>query len=426
MRPSHFAFSCVSVLILYLSIYAQQITGSATVELSGPVSAEQMNNVKALAKNQFTKQVIKWLSRDSSFSYDSSNVIDSINLNSYLSNCNGESSIAGKKLSFKYFITPESAESLFVKYNEGSRSKALDSWTKIQAALNDTNIGTVFTEGIKALAFAKTQKPILIPGTENVFLSDSVKSLLNGILSKLSISSSDVVIKGKTGQVSQNPPVISITYDNKPVQGIGLTGFLQDKRQCFSALSDSAGKISFSNFKIPFVSNGTLLVASLNPGLILGYSDFIGLNSFGLKTKNNLDQSFIFKTTRLTYTLKYSATSASKLTLPPDFSSDSHIQKFLKDSCFLEPATSAMPPDIDITISTQATSYTYDDSEETSLKFTTNVTVKGISFDPPRTKSEGAVFEKRFENRVQIPYAIVYWEAAGKIREQILATLMKL
>jgi hypothetical protein len=422
MHSVHFALSFASILILNLSIYSQPITGSAEIQLSGPASSEQMNSVKEQAANQFKSQLVEWLSQDSGFFYDSTNILDNFNVNAYLNSCKGESSITGKKLSFKYSIKPETAESLLIKYNEENRTKAFDCWTKIQTGLKDSNITMVISEGIKALAYVKTQKPLVIPGTENVFLSDSVKNILTEILNKLSVTSSDVIIKGRTGQICQNPPVISINFGNKPVEGIGFTGFLPDGRKCFSASSDSGGNISFSTFKIPFIPNGALLIASFNPGLILG-ADFIDINSFGLKLKKNLDQSFIFKTARLTYTLKYSATSASALPMPADFSSNSHIQKFLKDSCFLDPATPALPADIDITISTQVSSYTYDESEETSIKFNTNVIVKGISFNPPRTKSEGSVFEKRFESKVQIPYGMVFWEAAGKIRELVLTTL---
>ena len=67
--------------------------------------------------------------------------------------------------------------------------------------------------------------------------------------------------------------------------------------------------------------------------------------------------------------------------------------------------------------------YDYDETEETSLKVSCQITVKGLSIDPPRSKQEIIEYEKRYEQNIDIPYGLFFWEANVKIREALKSTI---
>ena len=103
----------------------------------------------------------------------------------------------------------------------------------------------------------------------------------------------------------QNPPNIKISIDSTALQAICFTGVLQNGKEIFSLYSDENGIVRFSDLKIPFVSNGTLLYANLDLGKVVGISSFIRAKDFGLQLRKSQNQSFIFKITRPVYSLQY-------------------------------------------------------------------------------------------------------------------------
>ena len=233
-----------------------------------------------------------------------------------------------------------------------------------------------------------------------------------------------MILQGQAGYLVQNPPVITITLDSLPIAGLGFRGIQQNGIELFSAVSDDNGQVTFSDFKIPFVANGTLVYVKLNPGMIIDQNSFISTRHFGLK--NSPEQTFIFKLSRPSFTLEYKATSVSKLTLPADFTSDVHIKKFLKDSCYMQEATGGQNPDLAIFVQSQVSSYTYDNTEEVELKASSQITVKGLKLNPPRTEQEQVTFVKRYEQKIKLPYGLFLWEANTKLRQAIKTAMNRM
>lgn len=428
-----------TLMIIFMVIFtsfsastAQFLSGAATVNLSGPITQGQSDEARKAAGEKFKLELVDWFDKNAGLSFDTSNALDNYGLETFLDSCvkhcKEESSFKGKTWTVSYSMLAEETQNILKSYNIAYDSMALDAWTKLQSALQDSNPGLTLCEGIKAMAFANAHlgPPLSTPGNESVNLTDAAKNILQEFLKKLSVSSSGMIIQGRTGQPMQNPPTLIVTAAGKPLENVGFTGFLPNGREFFSKVTDADGKLILNDLRIPFVANGTILSVNLNLGHFLCCKQFLDIKAFGLQPKNSINQEFMFKIIKQTYTLKYDAHSAGKINIPADFSSSSYIQKFLKDSCFLEPAQSGFPPDMEISINFQVSSYNYDETEETGIKVATQITIKGLSHDPPKTEKDESVFEKRYDRSLDVPYGLFFWEAGGKTRESIKSILLRM
>jgi hypothetical protein len=265
--------------------------------------------------------------------------------------------------------------------------------------------------------------PIASPDSGGRDFADDIRKDLQNIFDKMSVTSSGLILSGKTGLSIQNPPSISLLIDSLPIPGIMYTGRLQDGTIIFSAPTDGSGTIPIDNFKIPFVPYGAILDIGPNPASILGVAGFLNPVHFGIHLNKSQVQSFIFKIDKPVYTLDFKASAVNNIKMPPDFASAVHVKKFLRDSCFLKEKSGSEKVDLAITINTQVSSYTYDETEEIAIKVTSQIIVDGLLFNPKKTNKNQMVFEKRYGAYTTPPYGLYFWEANGKFREAIKGTI---
>ena len=410
------------------SASAQIISGSASMTLNGPATkaATAMVEIKALKK--LKNELLRWLEYEAEISIDTTNPISNRTFEMFLDSCRSvaktESTFKGKELTVTYLLTSDAAREKLDSYNRAVDERALSAWRNLAEARKANNTGMIYTEGLVGLfyAIAHFGPPVATPDSGRDLAVD-FRYAVQGVFDRMSASSSGLILTGKTGLAIQSPPVITLLLDSLSLPGITYTGRLQNGAILFSAAADRDGRIVVDNFKVPFVPNGTLFDIGPNAAPVLGMPGLIDPAGLGIRLNKGQVQSFIFKITKTTYTLDYKANSVNTITMPPDFASAAHVKKFLQDSCYLKEKTGSKPPDLAISIKVQVSSYTYDETEQIGIKVTAQIIVDGLLLEPKKTNKNQMVFEKRYGRYLTPPYGLYFWEANGKLREAIKATI---
>jgi hypothetical protein len=420
------------ILLTFSVIHSDILKGSASIQLSGPVSKAQSKEVRDIAKSRLKYETLVWLTETKGASIDTLNALHKFHLDNFLDTClrfcTEENDFKGKLLITNLIMTYEKADSAVMAFNDAADNAAREYWYLLKTALQENNYQQVYSEGIRALFYATAHigPPVVSPDDPAKLLSDEIRHILQDFFDKMKVSSSNMILQGKTGQPVVEPPVITVLIDSTPLSDITFAGLLQNGKVLFTEKTDAEGRITFGNTKIPFVQNGTLFYVSPDPGKIINAPGFISAKNFGILLRKSQDQNFIFKISRPQYTLDFKTTSVSHVTIPPDFANASYIKTFLRDSCYLQETTGATPSDLIINLHSQVFKYDYDETEETSLKVSCQITVKGLSIDPPRSKQEIIEYEKRYEQNTDVPYGLFFWEANGKIREALKSLIENL
>ena len=422
----------LTALLVALSVTAssgQIVSGSASMRLDGPADKASRVQVQIKAMKSLRTELVRWLDSDAEISIDTTNPISNRILDMFLDSCRQsaktESSFKGKSLTISYVLSGEQIREKITAFNGMVDELALAAWRDLNDARTANDFGRIYVRGITGLFYslAHLGPPVATPDSGGRDLAGDIRRIVQGVFNRMSASSTGLILSGKTGHPIADPPVITLMLDSVPLPGVTYSGRLQDGTVLFSAVSDDNGKIAVDNFKFPFVANGTLFEIGPNVAPVLGLTGFINPADLGIRLEKGQVQSCIFKLIKTVYTLDYQAASVNNIPMPPDFASPAHVKKFLNDSCFLKEATAGEPVDLAITIKTQVSSYTYDATEEIGIKVTAQITVNGLLLEPPREKSNTMVFEKRYNQFLTPPYGLYFWEANGKLREAIKATI---
>ncbi|MBN1576741.1 MAG: hypothetical protein JW913_09330 [Chitinispirillaceae bacterium] len=409
-------------------VHAQIISGSATVTLTGPATREVIAQAERKAIRQLKIELLRWLADEADISIDTANTVQNLGFNLFLDSCRlaakTESSFKAKQLTLSYLLTAENIRQKTQSFNASVDARALQSWNNLKNAMAQNDPRSIHSEGITALfyALAHLGPPIATPeGGRD--LADDARKAVQQFYDRMEVKSSGLILAGKTGLAIRNPPFISLLVDSLPLSGFTFTGRLQNGTVIFSSVTDENGQIVFGDFNIPFVPNGTLLDIGPDAAPILHTAGFLDPAWLGITLNKGQVQSFIFKIEKPAYSLDYKATSVSNITLPPEFANASHVKKYLEDSCYLQEKTGSKSVDLVITVKAQVSSYTYDETEEIGIKVTAQIIVNGRLLHPPKTNKKNLVFEKRYGRYLTPPYGLYFWEASGKLRETIKATI---
>lgn len=420
---------CSLLLLVSVPRGAELISGSGSVLLKGPATKAESAKAHALAFEKFRKELLIWLENVGEISIDTTNSVQNHTFSIFLDSCRNaakaETFFKGKELTLTYNLTSDRVRTIISNFNATVDMRATTAWNRLQEAVSLNDHGLIYNQSVTALYYALAHfgPPLSTPEGGGRDLSDNARRILQDFFDKMQVSSSATILSGKTGLSVEKPPSINVLVDSTPLPGITFTGRLQNGAILFSAVTGDNGKIVVDKLKVPFVPNGTLLEVGPNPAAVLGTTVFIDPVDLGIKMNRSQVQSFIFKITKPVYTLDYQATSVSNIKMPADFAKASHVKKFLRDSCFLQEKSGSESIDLDITIKAQVSSYTYDETEETGVKMTAQVVVKGLLLKPPRTKTKELVIEKRYDRYLTIPYGRYFWEVNGKLRETVKATI---
>ena len=409
--------------------FGQIISGSGTVKLSGPASKENAARAEIAAQKNLRKELLLWLSETEEISIDTTSTVQNLAFNMFLDSCRtsakSETSFRGKQLTLTYLLTSEVVREKIASFNTAVDARALQAWNSLKEASGSSDIRSSYQAGFTALFFslAHLGPPVATPDGGGIDFTDDIRQTLQQLFDKMTVKSTGMILAGKTGLSIENPPSINILFDSLAVPGIMYTGRLQNGTIIFSAPSNEDGNIPIDNFKIPFVPNGALLDIGPNPAHIIGATGFLNPADFGIQLRKSQVQAFIFKIIKPVYTLQYKAAAVNNIDLPPEFADVARVKKFLRDSCFLKEKSGSEKTDLEITINTQVSSYTYDETEEIAITVSSQIIVNGLLLTPPRTNKSQMKFEKRYDAYTTPPYGLYFWEANGKLREAIKGTI---
>lgn len=423
----------ILVFLITSAINAQIISGTATVELNGPASQEQTLEAQELSRKEMKSELVRWLSSSMDIDFDTSSSLKNQLFERFIDSCmfhsQKGSSFKGKSLTLNYHLTTDKAEQLLGTYNSTMEAMSIEAWNNFILANTQERYNDIYKEGFKVLSYASAYlgNSVTVPGIDEKNLLDSCKTILQSFFDRIKITSSHMILQGKAGQILNDAPKITVQIDSTALQGIEFCGILPNGKIYFTAVSDHNGEVSLDDLKIPFVTNGTLLYVSLNPGsIVMKKSGLVKAQDYGILLRNSQDQTFIFKVARSVYTLDYSAVSVSNIKIPSEYSSDSYLHNFLRDSCFMQKASGSVPPDLVITVKSQVSKYDYDETERTAIKFSNRFTIKGLSTNPPKTEQMQSTFEKQYEQNITIPFGLLFWEANAHLRENIKKAISQL
>jgi hypothetical protein len=410
-------------------ISAQTITGSGSVTLKGPATRDQVITARISARSMLKAEIVRWLDQHHETKLDTTNSLENFHMEMFIDTClnriKEEVSYKGKDLVLTFTIETGSADDALKAFNTLVKAEAENSYTLMADAQKSNDIQKQFTEAIKTYSFAKAHigPPLATPGTVGNDLTDVSHKVLQTIIDRVKVQSSDMMIHGKIGRPSENPPTITITADSVPLSGVGFNGTLQNGKKYYSSIADEKGEVSLKNTIIPFVATGTMLTLTPDFGEILGTDMVIEPSAFKLSSRDGQTQTFMFKIIKPTYSLEYKMDANASVKIPGDFFTSANVKKFLQDSCLFVEAPEGLPPDFMITINSQITSVDHEKTEEIGLLLNSEITIKGLSLETPKTEQKKITFEKKYEKSLPIPYGLYLWDVNGKMKQFIKETL---
>jgi hypothetical protein len=430
MTQRHFIYQAIASALLFCFAFgaaARPVSGTASLKLKKPLSRELNEQVRASAMTAFKIDLWEWMKEEADVAVDTQNTIQKFHFRGYADSClrkaKSESSIQGHDVSYTFTLSGEDAKALLESNNTRCYTISLRYYTLMKKALEDKAIADQYNLGIQTIFYTmgRMGTPIGIPdeSTPRSFLLEEARKTMQALFNKFSVSSQDVVISGKPGSAPANPLQVQALIDTTPLPGVDLMCTLPGGRLICSGKTGADGKIAFPEFKIPFISKGSMLYVKPNVSTVIPGSPSFEAKDLGVTLP---EQSLVFNVVPPTYSLAYKAYAASNINIPKDFADDAFIRKFLKDSCFLVPAPSDGSADLTITINSQVSSYANDETEQTMLKVENDVTITDSS-KKPLARKQAVAFEKGYENATALPLGLFFWEAASKSTRMIKAML---
>jgi hypothetical protein len=249
---------------------------------------------------------------------------------------------------------------------------------------------------------------------------NEIRANAQALLDRMQVRAPNTVIEGRPGALPNKAPLAIFTIDSIPLTGFNMTAFVQGGREFTRVATDSRGELPMRNYKVPFVHNGSMLTVSPDARAYIRADGFIRYRDLGVRLNRGQELSYIFKIPTLTYTLEYGVfTQADEVKIPPDFSNDAHVRRYLKDVCGLIPAPAGRTPDLTIRIGAQITKHTCNDLEEDIFRMTMRAEFRGDGVN----RSRQEVFERRQRFGMSFQTGAYFVAASGAIRELIANTL---
>ncbi|MFP4012873.1 MAG: hypothetical protein ACLFVQ_02205 [Chitinispirillaceae bacterium] len=414
MKSLYKAAVCVTFLVFQTFSTGQAVSGSANIPLSGPVTEEISEKAKTTAEDFLRRELYIWLKENMSTTLDTANSGYSYVLDKFKERCltlaSEKSAFEGKIWRFSYVITDKNIREAIESHNQLFDSLARAQWQQFQGAIEQEKFTMALSAGVKALSCAIAH----IGSGQGI--EQEIRKGVQNFFDRMQVNSSEMVIEGKPGTLPVRSPSVTVAVDSTPLLGLGYSAFVLNGKKAFEVLTDDKGSFSLESYRIPYVHNGNFLTLVPDAQFYTDAQTVISLEDLGLQMNKGQNLSFIYKVTTPTYTLDYRAASPkNEVKLPDNFLADSHIRKYLKDSCNLKPAPTGTTPDLTIRINAEISKPEYPQTGEASMMLLSRIDISGGDLEG----SEEMIYEKRHEKGVDIPLGLFIWEASGKLRSKI-------
>jgi hypothetical protein len=388
----------------------QEITGSATVKLSAPATADQTAAVTQAALDSLRNTLYLWVQENIGGTPNISNSVEKGFFNIFAKFCatraKETSIVEDHDLTASFTLTSDQVKNAVKEHNSRYDALAISQWQQTTDYLARKRQVDAFTSAIKTLYNAKAHlgEPLPTPGVsktpEPLFVS--AQKTAQTLLNKLTITFSEPLITGKPSAPIMNQVTILAVIDSQPLAGLPLICQLPNGKEILSVTTDAKGLASLAHLKMPFVAYGTFLNIRPDLASIVDLSlKNIPAADFGLTLTENQDQSLIFNLVKPLYTLEYTITPVNNIAIPVEFKEPTKFKQFLSDSLHLQPANGSAA-DIAIQIECQVTSYTSDETEQTKLKTEIRASVRQLSPDGTHVEEAKTLSEKEYAHSNQV------------------------
>ena len=407
--------------------WSRPVTGTASLKLSKPVTKEVTDQLQTSAFSNFRIDLWEWMKEEADVTVDTSNAIQRFHFFSFADSCQAkaksETSRSGHEMSVELSIPGEDARSLLETYNTRCYGVSLRYYTLMKKALEDKAVTALSARGIQTIFYTmgRMGTPIDMPDESppRSFLLEDTRKIMQNFFNKFAVRSQDVIISGKPGTVLSTPLTVQMLIDTLPLTNVMLIGVLPSGKKVCGDKSGADGTVTFTNFRIPFVAKGTMLYFRPDIASVVNDVAPFEAQDLGLTLP---EQTLLFNVIPPTYSLTFKAQAANAISVPKDFASDVYIKKFLKDSCYLVPVPPGQQADLYISIISQVSSYSHDETEQTVRKLENDIEIQDAS-RKMLEKKQAVVFEKAYENSVPVPEGLFFWEATAKSFAMIRAVI---
>ena len=407
--------------------WSRPVTGSSSLKLSKPATKEVIDQLRAAAFSNFRIDLWEWMKEEADVTVDTSNAIQRFHFFSFADSClvkaKSEPARSGHEMSMTLSIPGEDARTLLEAYNTRCYGISLRYYTLMKKNLEDKAVTELYNTGLQTIFYTmgRMGTPIDMPdeSTPRSFLLEDARKIMQNFFNKFAVRSQDVLISGKPGTVLATPLTVTMLIDTLPLTNVTLIGALPNGKKVCGGKSGTDGTVTFANFRIPFVAKGSMLYFRPDIASVVNDVAPFEAQDLGLTLP---EQTLLFNVVPPTYSLAFKAQAANAIAVPRDFASDVYINRFLKDSCYLVPAAPGQQPDLYISITSQVSSYSHDETEQTVRKLENDIEIQ----DGKRqtiVKKQAVAFEKAYENSVPVPEGLFFWEAASKSLAMIRATI---
>jgi hypothetical protein len=423
----------ITGMILFISgdLHARTIEGVSAMKLSTPVNKDLSAKAQSVARDSLRIDLLSWINETNDLDWDTGNVITDYHLNSLVNACiprsKSNSRFEGKNWIYTVSIDEQSIAPIIANHNAQCDSSALKFWDLANEALNRKELQGAYTAAVAAIFYGMGHigPPVKMPGTPDRNLIDEARSSLQNIFSLMSINASEMVVTGKPGTTAKDAPVIAVAIDSVPFTGLHLRLTLAGGREIFSVQTDQNGQASLSGLPIPYVSQGTFFTIAPHLGKVIHVPILFSPKDLGLPNAQNQEQILIIKIIPAIYSLKYTAQSAGNLKVPQDFSGTGFLDRYLQDSCYLRPQATNQVADLVFDIVCQASSYTSDATETTTLKVESKVDIMQIKTGVSSHK-EGVVYEQTADVNKPAPQGLFFWQSATNLKRMVKSMLLQM
>jgi hypothetical protein len=412
------ALSAALVLSAAAPLWPRPVSGATTVTLKKPLTKDVSDQIRGAAITAFKIDLWEWMVEEADVSVDTANAIQRYHFNTFADTCLGraktEQTLAGRNITVSIAIPGEDVKALLEASNTKYYTISLRFYTLMKSALEEKAFPRMYNLGILAIYYTlgRMGSPIGVSdeSTPRSFLLEDARSVMQVFFNKFALRTEEYIITGKPGTVLAAPIKVRAVIDTAPLPGITVLGVLPGGRKLCEGVTAPDGSVEFKDFRIPYVAKGSPLI--LKPDLSAGIPGVTQFDAHDLGI-NMPEQTLMFNIIPATYSLSYKANAVNIIKIPKDFGSDAYVNKFLRDSCFLAPAQPGGRTDLYITLTNQVSGYARDESEDTLLKCENDISIEDAS-RKSLSQRQGVAFEKAYENSIQIPYGLFFWEAAGR------------
>jgi len=428
-RRRGFIVAAIAALMLasVQPVWSRPVTGMASIKLSKPATKDMLDQLRATAFANFKIDLWEWMKEEADVTVDTTNAIQRFHFFSFADSCfekaKAEPTRSGHEMSMKVSIPGEDAQVLLEAYNTRCYGISLRYYTLMKKSLEDNAVTNLYSTGIQTIFYTmgRMGTPIDIPdeSTPRSFLLEDARKIMQNFFNKFVVRSQDVIIAGKPGTILSTPLTVQVLIDTLPLTGVTLVGSLGNGKRICGDKSGHDGTVSFANFKIPFVAKGTMLYFRPEVASVVTDAAPFEARDLGLTLP---EQSLLFNVVAPTFSLTYIANAANAISVPKDFASDVYVKRFLKDSCYLVQSPPGQLPDLFISISSQVSSYSHDETEQTIRKLEDDIDIQDASHKT-LVRKQALAFEKAYENSVSVPEGLFFWEATAKSLQMIKAII---